>query len=547
MKNRFLTAASKNTLPILISIFYLLTHLWNLAKFPVFADEAIYIRWAQLLIDDWQRYLFFPLNDGKTPLFIWLLAPFQFLFSNQLVAGRILGVLVGLIQLWVIKRVLQQLGANSKFQALGMALTTILPFWFFYHRVALMDGMLALLISITVMGILELTQNPLKKFSDLLTKKNLFWIGFTGVQFGLALWTKLPALFALPSLFIFALLPAKRTAKQTFWLAESISVALFIGLVIFATLRVSPAFGQLFHRSQDFTYSIKEIVIDQKWKQTLPSIPNYFNIFWQYLSWPIILLMAAGIFAKKRQRQNLIFLAAGILFCGPFVLLGKVVYARYLLPAAFFFIITAVLSSEAFYKQFFVEAPAKNPSKEVLIKFVVGLVIATFAARIALVSVIFDLTTVLQPDATPFVSADRTQYLEDWSSGHGTAETAALIRQLASQHSVAIATEGRFGSLPDGLLLYFHRRDTHNIYIEGTGQYPVKSLPDFFTARAKSFDQSLLVVNSNRMELSLPPTALIAEFCRPNNAPCLQVWDVTSQVKNAVPTAATTMTAPTTR
>ncbi|MBD3279174.1 MAG: hypothetical protein GF390_00500, partial [Candidatus Pacebacteria bacterium] len=93
-------SAKQKTLVILIIFIavYLLTHLYRLTALPVFADEAIYIRWAQLIMDDWQQYLFFAMNDGKTPLHIWLLVPFQYLFTDQLYAGRFLSVLVGLIQ-----------------------------------------------------------------------------------------------------------------------------------------------------------------------------------------------------------------------------------------------------------------------------------------------------------------------------------------------------------------------------------------------------------------------------------------------------------------
>ena len=45
---------------------YLATRLFHLDALPVFADESIYIRWAQLLRHD-TAYLFFALNDGKPP------------------------------------------------------------------------------------------------------------------------------------------------------------------------------------------------------------------------------------------------------------------------------------------------------------------------------------------------------------------------------------------------------------------------------------------------------------------------------------------------
>ena len=66
-------AMKKTSLLIVIFLVgYLSTHLYGLTRLPIFADEAIYIRWSQLIIDDWQQYLFFSLNDGKTPLLIWL-------------------------------------------------------------------------------------------------------------------------------------------------------------------------------------------------------------------------------------------------------------------------------------------------------------------------------------------------------------------------------------------------------------------------------------------------------------------------------------------
>src|SRR5258708_7425410 len=130
-----------------------------MTTFPVFADEAIYIRWAQLIMDDWKQYLFFPLNDGKTPLFIWLLVPFQSLFQNQLFAARFVSVIIGLIQILVVKKILAQLGARPKFQWLGALLTAILPFWYFQAHVALMDGLLTLFLSLTVSGVIHLVHS----------------------------------------------------------------------------------------------------------------------------------------------------------------------------------------------------------------------------------------------------------------------------------------------------------------------------------------------------------------------------------------------------
>jgi hypothetical protein len=130
----------------------------------------------------------------------------------------------------------------------------------------------------------------------------------------------------------------------------------------------------------------------------------------------------------------------------------------------------------------------------------------------------------------PFIKEDREQYLEEWSAGQGVVEAVNYITQQAKDHSIAVATEGSFGTLPDGVLLYFHRKPVNNIYIEGIGQ-PVYTLSPEFKIRAKKFDQVILLVNSHRMKMPLPPQQKIAEYCRPNHAPCFQIWDITNQAR----------------
>src|SRR3989304_2252128 len=58
----------------------------SLTYVPVFVDEAIYIRWSQVMRAE-PTLRFMPLSDGKQPLFMWLTIPFLKLFDNPLVAG----------------------------------------------------------------------------------------------------------------------------------------------------------------------------------------------------------------------------------------------------------------------------------------------------------------------------------------------------------------------------------------------------------------------------------------------------------------------------
>src|SRR5258708_26682453 len=81
-----------------IIILYLLLRLPSLTYQPIFADEAIYIRWAQIAKAE-PSLRFISLQDGKTPLYMWLMAPFLILIPDPLFAGRFLSVVSGLFTL----------------------------------------------------------------------------------------------------------------------------------------------------------------------------------------------------------------------------------------------------------------------------------------------------------------------------------------------------------------------------------------------------------------------------------------------------------------
>lgn len=508
---------------------YLIISVLGLGRFPVFADEAIYIRWAQLFLDDPQRYAFFAMNDGKTPLFVWMLAALQPLLSNQLIAGRVVSVFGGVVQIIATWLILREFTQRRMTQFVGCLMVALLPFWFTYHRFAMMDGWLTAFLSLTFWAGLKTVRET--------SRRQLRWALLSGFFFGLALWTKLPALFFTPIFGILPLFSQRLGGKQisvshyvdrkNWRMFLSLGVAVLVGGAIFLSLRLSPTFGQLFSRGQDFSYTLSE-VLSGRWTESFKNLWRFTSYFGSYLTWPVLLVAVAGLFSAKERRSTAAFLLCALIFMLPFIVLGKVVHPRYLLPGALFLTIAACLNLETISLRC---TQAIQQGK--FIWAVTGLVIALLAGQVFTQSMFFAASFVLSPDVTPFVAQDRQQYLEEWSSGHGIAETVALISTLSKDHTVAVATEGRFGTLPDGLLLFFHNRNVDNLYIEGTGQYPVKTIPSFFSDKAKSFSQSLLVVNSHRMELMLPKENLLAEYCRPHEAPCLQVWDVSDVVKAA--------------
>lgn len=508
---------------ILILLFYFATHFLYLNNLPVFADESIYIRWSQLIIDDPKQYLFFPMNDGKTPLFMWLLVPFQFLFQDQLFSARFLSVIIGAIQVILIYKFIEIFKLPKRAKIFGTILVTILPFWFFHHRMALIDGLLVLTFSLSYYFLIRFLINSEKEKISIyqnIFDKNLI---ASALFLGLAYWTKIPAVLFLPAMFLLVFYFYKNWQKNLIYLVSVMT----LGTFIFISLRLHPTFGQLFSRGSDFLYPVSVVLFEGKWQETLKFWPSYFEYFYAYLTPALLLLLLFGLFTKKHQKEAHLFFWSGILFLLPIMILGKAVYPRYLFPATWFFTLSAVFSFESFAS--LVEKSKKQSNIQIFSAICISLIMANIAG----VSFDFMIRNYLNADTMNFVKVDRVQYLTEWSSGHGIKETMADIRQIAKTQKVAVATEGYFGTLPDGLLLYMHRTNVDNIYLEGVG-YPVGYIPKFFAEKSKNFEKKLLVVNSHRMNIKLDRKYLISEYCRPYNSPCLQLWDITEKFDELV-------------
>jgi 4-amino-4-deoxy-L-arabinose transferase-like glycosyltransferase len=508
--------------PLLIAVFYLVTHLYKLVLLPVFADESIYIRWSQLMIDNWKQYAFFPLNDGKTPLQMWLLVPLLQIGKDPLWTARLLSVLAGLAQIFVSGAIVKALGGRRMTVWLSMILTAILPMWYFHHRMALIDALLTLWLSLSIWGTIKLVTSA--------KMQRIRWAVATGLFFGLALLTKLPAILFIPAFPLFSFLTKPKNATELFKRWSFISLSVVLGLGMFVLLKIHPAFGQLFSRGGDFLHPWQYIFLHGGWMSTVHNIPSYLRYATQYLTLPVLVLIGFGLFApdpKRRQQMHVLFWS-GLAFAAPIVLMGKVVYPRYFMPISIFATVITALAIETIVINY-VQKPGLLWKKSLA-----ALATALLLSNIAGQSITFMAAAVTDPAALPFVRVDREQYLGEWSSGHGITQTVELIKQQSQHGTIAVATEGSFGTLPDGILMYLHRSDVHNIYVEGIG-YPVKGIPEKFSTRAKDFQTVWLVVNSHRLEIPLNEKMLVAEYCRPDNAPCLQVWDITSLVKTGKP------------
>lgn len=495
----------------LSALFFLVTHLFHIGFLPVFADEAIYIRWAQLIQNDHLRYAFLSMADGKPPLFMWLLSVWLLPFQDPVVAGRFAALFIGLATMFVLRWIVRMFGGKGLAQFLVSLFVTVLPFWYMYHRMALMDGLLTLLLALSLGFAVKLSRA--KKMSPL----DAVWLA---LSFGGALWTKTPALFAIP---IIALVPVwmSLTTKGIHvptLLKRLIPIALggVGGCIFFLLLRFSPSFGSLFSRSGDFTFTLHEL-LSGEWRYVLKdSLPR--NISWmiQYATAGVMVLVVLGLFTKARSKIVLLITGA-LLYAAPLTLLGRVLWPRYFLPCMIFITVAAALSAA-----------------DLLVQSRMRVIAGVFIALSLLYSTAFIVPLTSNLADVPFVASDRSQYISDWSAGFGNTQVRDVIVERAQQQAnvangrIIVLTEGAFGTLPDGLQIYFHHKQLPvPVEIYGIG-VAVPAIPQEYRHRLPG-TLVYYVANSHRIGLaSRKDMQLIATYKRPDG-PSLLLFEVIQQ------------------
>jgi len=126
-------------------------------KLPIFCDESIYLRYAQLIRRAPLGNALVSLVDPKPPLHYWLLAAVFGWTADPLSAGRLLSVAAGLVTVLLVLPLCDEIerlgrcGAEaargdqprpSAFRASAAVLFLTCPFLAFYQRMALAEALL---------------------------------------------------------------------------------------------------------------------------------------------------------------------------------------------------------------------------------------------------------------------------------------------------------------------------------------------------------------------------------------------------------------------
>lgn len=437
--------------------FYFVTRLAFLGDFPIFTDEAIYVRWTQIALDD-ASWRFISLTDGKQPSFIWIGMVFLKIFGDPLVSLRLVSVAAGFVTLIGVGVLTYELFKNKLAAFIASLVYLVIPFAVVYDRLALYDSLLG---AFTVWGIY---------LSILLVRKVRLDIAFIfGFILGGALLTKSSGIFnvfLLPFTLLLFNFKDKEWKKSLLKWGILVLFVVLLGQAIFSVIKLSPFAHIISQKNSIFVVGYFELFKDPFLFFT-GNIKGLTSWLFTYLNPLLILVIIAFVNFRKYPKEKLLMLLYFIL---PFLALafyGKVIFPRFI----FFMMLSLIPLISIGFVELIDFADDFFKKRKLKIRY-------TIAALILLFFLLYPAKTSIDfitnsANAT-LASADVEQYVKGWPSGGGVKDSIEFFENESRDKEIVIATEGTFGLMPYVYEIFF--KDNANI--KTIGYWPINEFPE---------------------------------------------------------------------
>lgn len=424
---------------LVIILLFIFSRIYNVTSLPIFTDEAIYLRWAQIAKND-ANWRFISLTDGKQPLFIWFVMLVMKFINDPLLAGRLVSVGAGLATTIGIFFLSKELFRHRWIGILSSFLYVIFPMALVYDRMALYDSLVA---AFAVWGLY---------LAVLLVKKIQLDIALIlGMVIGGGVLTKTSGFFTLYllpfTLVLFNREPSNLITRFLKWIGLALVVAV-LTYGFYALLRLSPFFHIVDEKNALFVYPFKEW-IKHPFTYFIGNIQALWDWFTIYFSLPLLVLVVISFLINRKYFLEKTLLV--IWFLVPFIalaLFGNNLYPRFIFFMTTFLIPLAALSIWRIFYYF------KN--KYIFVFFLLcgigWLVISDYF-------ILFNFAK------APIPYSDVSQYNNDWPSGAGIKESVVFFTEQAKNQKIFIGTQGTFGLMPYAYELYL--LNNKNIILKG--------------------------------------------------------------------------------
>lgn len=426
-------------LTVAVAVCAILRLIRLMSLLPVLVDEAIYLRWAEII--QHQHTWFVSLLDAKPPLIYWLYAALRFIVpNNPLVGNRLVSVVAGALCTLLLYRV-AYLCAGFKAGLVAAFLYAVLPFAVVYDRIAYVDSV------VNLCGV-GLVYASLSAFGEELSWRRTLE---TGVFLGLGLFVKTTILlFAFAPIAIALYLQRRDRANVALHLVAIYAVASLFPLWSQLSVPLAPTFpynNMLFHHTSFFTplpILLHDPLADLRFN--IPLLGSYAAVYIGSLTLIAALIALLALVIQRNYLPVLIFLVC----TAPLVLvLTCLEYfpSRYVFPIVWPLLLVIACAC-AF--------PVNRRSISILIYFLVASVTASMFLK--------SLQIVENPDAG-LHERDADEFLGQGPySGSGVLEAIAMLRDEGRNGPITILTDPWWGPPTDVVFAYLNEVDGIRVY-----------------------------------------------------------------------------------
>ncbi len=513
---------------LLVSVLALGLRTFNLLSLPIYVDEATYLNWGLQIWEQRTRAaLFIPIiQDGKQPLFMWLSGGASYLFSDPLLAGRVVSALAGVLSAIGIYLAGYWLAGRWAGLLAGL-LYAVVPFDLFYDRMALVEALL------NAAGIWTFTLSVFVAGRSSTARSALLAGAGLGMALGAGLWTKMPALFMIPFPVLSAILLRRRDKLRL--AVAGLAVAGAVLVVLAGLLFLAPEAENLWDKAQGFSESPQSLLTFPVARWTA-NVLRYWMWFHTYLPFPLwaLVLVAVAWGLVQRTRPTVLLLGCWAAFTMPVLLLSRpeMYQSRYVYQGVFPLLLLLATPMMSVWKSFWSSKWVRG------LRIVIPQTVQPLAAGAVFVALVgptllFDAQLVNSPESAPLAPTDHALFVTDLTSGYGFGEAVEVLKQRAEEltrngQPIIVLGDYYYGQTYSGVQLYMRGMPGVHFYVDSH----MAREPEGFLDAWKSHRVPILLMGNDgwdrldAFEQAVPQAKRLGFFPKPTGKSSFRVYEV---------------------
>lgn len=396
---------------------YILTRTAYILRFPIFNDEAIYIRYGQIMVNNPVQRFYSVAHSGKQPLVYWLFGLLNRLIEEPLLAARLVSIGFGFITLLVLYALVWRTGSRRAPLMVGL-LYIVCPLALFFDRLALVDSALTLIYAVLCLLVIDFRRI-----------KWVLQIIVIGALIGLCFWIKSTALLFMIVTIPLIIILQRRMRMSALPIIVSVCVMILSAAAITIPLGLRPEASRIVSMASEYVVSPVEFFRSPVFRLTNNVVAAVLVIM-GYVS-PLVLL---AVLLMKRSRVTGILLWMVVVPIVLIIFISRSIHGRYV-----FFTLPPLLAIASVFL-----------SQHKKLRIIT-------LATMAMLSAMLIVDPVRYFHLFPKISVYGTeswQYVDGWPSGYGVREALSYVDVSRGGRRAFIAVRWDSGNPEDTVLLY---------------------------------------------------------------------------------------------